>query len=133
MLPGNDVSIVTRREVLQKTRWRKAAHCSICTSTIWFHPIALKEPLGAPEPRREWVLCRSCHEALLLEMHRSPVRSPMRLRIALGLVAAERSPRAYGLSTHVRDQRRFVGIIWVLIIAMLLHLVVVVILATMMK
>lgn len=66
-------------------------------------------------------------------MRRSPVNSPMRLRIALGLVAAERSPQAYGLSTHIRDQRRFVGIAVVLIVAMLLHLALIVALATMMK
>lgn len=63
-------------------------------------------------------------------MRLSPVRSPMRLRIALGLVAAERSPKAYGISSHIRDQRRFIAIAWVLLIAMVLHLVVIVFLST---
>ena len=131
MLPGNEVTVATRRDAVHKRRRHKPVRCSICTGAIWFHPIALKEPVGAPEPRREWVLCRSCHEALLTQMRLSPVRSPLRLRIALGLVAAERSPKAYGASSHIRDQRRFIAIAWVLIIAMLLHLVVIVFLSTM--
>lgn len=128
-LPGNDIAVADRREAARKSRLPRRVHCSICTSTIWFHPIALKEPVGAPEPRQTWVLCNSCHEHLLAEMRRSPVRSPLRLRIAIGIVASERSPEAYGTSTHVRDQRRFIGIAWVLIVAMLLHLAVIVILA----
>jgi hypothetical protein len=129
IVPENNAALADQRETIRKTRWLKPARCSICTSAIWFRPIALKEPVGVPEPRRMWVLCKSCHTALLIEMHRSPVRSPLRLRIALGLVASERSPKAYNVSTHIRDQRRFIAIAWVLIIAMLLHLVVIVILA----
>ncbi len=133
MLSEDDITVATRREAGSKARQRKLVRCSICKGAIWFHPIALKEPVGAPEPRRAWVLCGNCHNALLAEMRRSPVHSPMRLRIALGLVAAERSPEAYGLSTHIRDQRRFVGIALVLIIAMLLHLALIVALASMMR
>jgi hypothetical protein len=67
----------------------------------------LKESAGVPEPRHEWVLCKLCHEALLVEMRRSSIRSPVRLRIAMGLVAAERSPNAYTLSTSMREQQEF--------------------------
>ncbi|HET8846312.1 MAG TPA: hypothetical protein VFN35_32925 [Ktedonobacteraceae bacterium] len=130
IVPGSDLAVSDKRDTMRKTRWFKPAHCSICTGTIWFRPIALKEPVGTPEPRREWVLCHSCHDALLEEMRRSPLRSPLRLRIAMGLIAAERSPSAYGVRSYLRDQRRFLGIAWVLIAAMLLHLVVIVILAT---
>jgi hypothetical protein len=130
IVPENDVAVADGREITRKTRWFKPVRCSVCTTAIWFRPIALKEPVGVPEPRRMWSLCKSCHGALLKEMHRSPVRSPLRLRIALGLVASERSPKAHHVSTHIRDQRPFIGIAWVLIIAMLLHLVLIVILAT---
>jgi hypothetical protein len=133
MLSGNDVTVAARRETTSKTRQRRPARCSVCKGVIWLRPIVLREPASVPEPRRLWVLCRNCHDALLAEMRRSPVNSPMRLRIALGLVAAERSPEAYGLSTHIRDRRRFVGIAVVLIVAMLLHLALIVALATMMK
>jgi len=128
MLPGPDVALAPGRERAYKARWLRPTRCSICTCNIWLHPIAFKEPQGAPEPRHSWVLCQSCHHALLVEMRRSPVRSPLRLRIALGIVAAERSPHAYGTSTHMRDQRRFIGIAWVFFIAMLLHLVLIIIL-----
>lgn len=130
MLPGNDVTVTTRHSHVQKARRHKPTRCSICTGAIWLHPIALQEPAGVPEPRRIWVLCRSCHEALLLRMRLSPVHSPLRLRIALGLVAAERSPHAYGVGSHTRDQRRFIAIAWVLLIAMVLHLAVIVFLST---
>lgn len=136
MIPGHDVKIASRRETTYKKRWHGPTHCSICTDAIWFSPIALKEPVGAPEPRREWVLCHSCHDALLTQMRRSPIRTPLRLRIAMGLVAAERSPQAYGVRSHlrhVRDQRRFVWIAITLIAAMLLHLGVIIYLATLMK
>jgi hypothetical protein len=107
MLPGNDVTVTARGEAVQRGRWYKRIHCSICMSFIWFHPITLKEAVGAPEPRYEWVLCKTCHKALLVEMRRSSIRSPARLRIAVGLVAAERSPKAYIISTRAREQREF--------------------------
>ncbi|GAC1344936.1 MAG: hypothetical protein NVSMB27_06500 [Ktedonobacteraceae bacterium] len=132
MMPGNDVTFATRRETGQRGNWYKPVRCSICTSFIWFHPIALEEPVGAPEPRHEWVLCKPCHEALLVEMRRSSISSPARLRIAMGLVAAERSPNAYTTSTQVREQRvfqrEFAWFTWLMILFALFHLVIFVIL-----
>jgi len=61
-----------------------------------------------------------------VEMRRSSIRSPARLRIAMGLVAAERSPEAY--STHIREQREFqrefAWVMWPLVLFTLLHLVI---------
>ncbi len=132
MLPGNDVTIATTRETGQRGRWYKPLRCSICTSLIWFHSIVLKEPIEAPEPRYEWVLCKPCHEALLVEMRRSIKHSPVRLRIAIGLVAAERSPNAYTLNTQMHEQRefqrQFAWFVWLLVFFGLLHLVIFVIL-----
>src|SRR2546422_10555430 len=85
MLPGNDATVATSGEAGQSGRWYKPVRCSICTSLIWFHPIALKEAVGAPEPRHEWVLCKPCHKALLGGMRRSSLSSTARLRIAEGL------------------------------------------------
>jgi hypothetical protein len=99
---------------------------------IWFHPISLKEPGEAPEPRHEWVLCKPCHEALLVEMRRSSLRSPARLRIAMGLVAAERWPTAYNMSPHLREQREFqrefAWVVRLLVLFALWHLVILIIL-----
>ncbi len=132
MIPGNQGTVATRREAGQRGRWYKHRRCSICRSFIWFHPIALEEPVGAPEPRYEWVLCKPCHEALLVEMGRSSIRSPARLCIAMGLVAAERSPTAYKVGTHMREQqefqREFAWAMRLLILFTLFHLVIFVIL-----
>jgi hypothetical protein len=132
MLPGNDVPVATRRETEQKGRWYKPLRCSICTSLIWLHPIALKEAVEAPEPRQEWVLCKPCHEALLMEMSRSIILSPIRLRIAIGLVAPERSPKAYAMSAHPGErwefEREFTWFMRLMILFGLLHVVIFVIL-----
>ena len=131
MIPGNDETVAIRRATGRGGRWYKPIRCSICTSFIWFHPIVLEEPVGAPEPRYDWVLCNPCHEALLVEMSRSTIRSPARMRIAMGLVAAERSPKAYTTSTHSPEQqafqREFAWFKWLVIFFALLHLVIVVI------
>ena len=132
MLPGNDIPIATRQETGRRGRWYKPLRCSICMSFIWLRPIELKEPIGAPEPRQEWLLCKSCHEALLAEMRRSTIRSPSRLRIAIGLVAAERSPKAYTMNTHPGErwefEREFTWFMRLMIFFGLLHLVIFVIL-----
>ena len=132
MLPENDVTLAHGRATGQRERWYEPIRCSICTRLIWFHPIVLKEPVGAPEPRLEWILCKSCHEALLVEMHRSFIRSPARLRIAMGLVAAERWPKAYNMSTPIREQREFqqefAWALRLLVLFALWHLVILVIL-----
>ncbi len=63
-------------------------------------------------------------------MRRSPVSSPLRLRIAMGLVAAERWPKAY--RTHrplLSDRRWVIFIAWGFVIAMLFHLMLIVMLA----
>jgi len=67
----------------------------------------------------------------MTEFRRSPVRSPLRLRIAMGLIAAERSPHAYptSRSEHVSDHRWIVFIALGTFIAMLLHLVLIVMIA----
>jgi hypothetical protein len=128
MIPGDDETVATGRATGQRGRRYKPIRCSICTSFIWFHPIELKEPVGAPEPRREWVLCKPCHEGLLVEMRRSSISSPARLRIAMGLVAAERSPNAYHMREQWEFQREFTWVIRLLILFTLWHVVLFIIL-----
>ncbi len=66
-----------------------------------------------------------------MEMARSSIRSPMRLRIAMGLVAAERSPKAY-TSTRVSEyqqfQREFSWFVWAMVLFALFHVVILAIL-----
>jgi hypothetical protein len=128
MGPENDIAGYTRRSTQQNGCRYMPIRCSICTSFIWFRPIVLKEPLGAPEPLQQWTLCKPCHIALLGEMRRSSIRSPSRLRISIGLVAAERSPTSYHLSRERALQREFAWLMWLLTLFALLHLVILLIL-----
>jgi hypothetical protein len=61
------------------------------------------------------------------------VHSPLRLRVAMGLVAAERWPQAYPtlVKNYIYDRRWIVFIATFLVIAMLLHLVIIVMIAGM--
>jgi len=110
---------------------RRNTTCSICTNHIWFESVYLVEPEEVPDPRLSWVLCKSCYRALLDEMSRSPVRSPLRLRIAMGLVAAERWPHAYSsrMRAYLSDRRWIVFLAVGFFVAMLLHLVLIVMVA----
>lgn len=130
IMRGSDSAVTTRRDNSRRPRKRAIARCSICMRRTWFHAIPLMEPEGVPEPRQEWTLCRRCHEALLVQMRLSPIRSPLRLRIAMGLVAAERSPYAYApLRTRLNDRTWIIIIAWGFGIAMVLHLALIVMLA----
>ena len=125
MLPGNDETETTIQETEQIGRWLRPFRCSICMHFALFYSISLKEPLGAPEPRFEWILCNTCYQALLKEIKRSVIHSSLRLRIAIGLVAAERSPKAYPVNTKTREQqefdREFAWFIWAIVLFGLLH------------
>ena len=125
---GSPSIVATQREELRKAG--AAVRCSICARRVWFNAINLIEPLGVPQPRQSWTLCKRCHAALLVEMERSPVLSPLRLRIAMGIVAADRSPYVYA-PTHkpISDRTWIVVMAWGFGIAMLLHLVLIVMLA----
>lgn len=85
-------------------------------------PIALKEPVEAPEPRHEWILCSYCHRALLNEMYRASLSSPVRLRVAVGLIASERSPYAYYMSQQRAFQREFTWFVWAMVVFIIFHM-----------
>jgi hypothetical protein len=63
-------------------------------------------------------------------MRLSPIRTPLRLRIAIGLVAAERSPYIYAPTRKPLSDRTWIIIMaWGFAIAMVLHLILIVMLA----
>jgi hypothetical protein len=126
----NPSTVATGHEESRKARRRASARCSICTRRTWLNSTYLIEPLGVPEPRQTWTLCKRCNAALQVEMERSPVLSPLRLRIAMGIVAADRSPYVYA-PTHkpISDRTWIIVMAWGFGIAMLLHLVLIVMLA----
>jgi hypothetical protein len=128
--PDNSTASFAVPEDPQKAGEKASARCSICTRRAGPRATYLIEPLGVPEPRRSWTLCKRCSELLLIEMERSPVLSPLRLRIAMGIVAADRSPYVYAPSHKPLSDRNWIIIIaWLFGIAMLLHLALVVMLA----
>ena len=107
--------------------------CAICRKRIWVGALALKEPDEAPEPQQSWTLCKVCHAAVLAQLERSPVRTPVRMRVAVGLVAAERWPRAHR-DTGEREDRVWIAFLyWGFAGMMLLHLAIIVLLAQIAK
>ena len=115
----------------RRIRRRVITRCSICNSRIWGRPLRIMEPEGVPEPRLTWALCKPCYNSLLNEMRVSPVRSPLRLRIAMGIVASDRWPQAYPtrLRLYISDRRWIVFIMVGLIVAMVVHLALIVAIA----
>ncbi len=123
----------TGDEDTRKQKKRASAHCSICTRYIWFRSVYMVEPEGTPEPRLSWTLCKQCHQAVMVEMDTSPVRSPLRLRIAMGMVASERWPLAYStrMRAYISDRRWIVFLAAGFMIAMIVHLILIVMVAGM--
>jgi len=122
--------VVVDRENSRRAKKRTNEHCSICTNRIRYDAVHLMEPEGVPEPRRSWILCQECYQVLLVEMRRSPIRTPLRLRIAMGLVASERWPQSYSTSSiMLGDRKKILFIAWTFVIAMILHLALIVMIA----
>ena len=127
---SGESTVEARQESSRRAKKRLSQHCSICARRTWFDPIFLMEPEGAPEPRHSWILCKDCYGILLSEMRRSPVRSPLRLRVAIGMVASERWDQAYSSSRALSNDRRLILFIaWGFVIFMLIHLMIIVMLA----
>lgn len=119
MIP--DEAVAVRRVTRRGWQRIKPVRCAICADYIW-RPIMLKEPIEAPEPRHEWVLCSYCFKALVNQMHRSPLSSPVRLRVAVGVLAAERSPYVYYMSQQRAFQREFSWFVWAMVVFTVFHL-----------
>jgi len=69
--------------------------CAICTNRTAGSMLAFHERPGQSITQLEcktWLLCADCAAAVVTEVERSALRTPLRLRIALGVVAAERRP-----------------------------------------
>ncbi|HLZ57583.1 MAG TPA: hypothetical protein VKR06_11600 [Ktedonosporobacter sp.] len=133
--PQTTSLIPTRRKGVHWLKGPLAPSCSICTRRVWLNLIHLTEPAGAPEPHLSWILCKSCHQALQAEMRRSPLLSPLRLRIAIGIVASERWPEAHPTrtSTYLSDRKWFIWMAVLFFVTMILHLVVIVGIAALAK
>jgi len=129
IIRDSDTTASLQRNKLHRSR--KRIRCSICERRTWYNSIPVAEPEDVPAPRQVWTLCKRCHQELLVQLRLSPVRSPLRLRIAIGLVAAERSPYTYAPTRKPLTDRSWIIIMaWGFGIAMVLHLLLIVMLAT---
>jgi hypothetical protein len=128
----NGADVAVRQEGARRIK-RRATSCSVCTRRIWIEPTQVIEPEGVPEPRLSWILCRRCYQSLLAEMRRSPIKSPLMLRISMGIVASEYWPQAYPtrMKAYVSDRRWIVFIAAGFAVAMIVHLALIVLIATM--
>ncbi len=90
----------------------------------------MEETGDVPEPRQSWLLCQACSEAVRAQIERSPVTSPLRLRVAIGLVASDRTPEArrehFGELSDRNWERVF---FWSFVLAMMAHLAVMIFIA----
>jgi len=66
--------------------------CSICGRKLEQTAYYLIEGEDAPDPQQAWLLCADCNSAVQVELARADLRSPVRTRVAVGLVASARGP-----------------------------------------
>lgn len=105
--------------------------CGICGCRLGRSVYYLEETgADVPAPPQSWILCRDCNAAVKDQMARAPVRSPMRLRVAVAIVSTERTPAArrahFG---ELSDSGWTKLLFWSFWLAMLVHLAIVVLVA----
>jgi hypothetical protein len=105
--------------------------CEICARKLGKSLFFVEETGDdVPLPRRSWVLCRDCNEAVHVQMEVAPVQSPVRLRVAVGMVATIRTPSARRARLgQLSDESWTRVFLWLLPITMLVHLAVIVVIA----
>lgn len=104
--------------------------CSICQRRLGKTVHYLEETGDVPEPRQSWALCETCNAAVREQLATTALRSPVRLRVAIGLVASERTPAARRSHFGQMSDRHWERILfWSFLLAMLAHLVLIVIVA----
>ena len=104
--------------------------CSICRRRLGDAVAYLEETGDQPDQLQSWLLCEDCNDAVKQQMAQAPIRSPMRLRVAVALVSTERTPAARRMK---RGQLTDAGwtklLFWTFVLAMLAHLAVIVFVA----
>lgn len=112
----------------------EALRCDICRKRLGETLSYLEETGDVPEPRQSWVLCEECSAAVHEQMDSAPVRSPLRLRVAVGVVSTERTPEARRAHRgQMTDSSWMKLFFWLFLITMLIHLAVIVAIAGIVK
>ncbi|HLY32446.1 MAG TPA: hypothetical protein VKQ36_15585 [Ktedonobacterales bacterium] len=105
--------------------------CSICQRRLGKTIHFLEETGDVPAPRQAWALCDTCNAAVRAQVESSVLRTPVKLRVAVGLVAAERTPAArranYGQMSDLHWERI---LFWSFLLFMLAHLALIVFIAS---
>jgi hypothetical protein len=108
--------------------------CDICRRRVGSTISYLEETGDVPDPRQSWVLCTECSDAVHEQMERAPVRSPLRLRVAVGIVSTERTPAArHAQFGQLSDTSWLKVFFWLFFITMLVHLAIIVAIAGIVK
>jgi hypothetical protein len=108
--------------------------CAICARRLGSAICYLEETGDVPPPRQSWMLCIACNEAVKQQMALVPVQSPIRLRVAIGVVSTERTPAARRARRgQLTDRTWFKLFFWGAIITMLVHLALIVAIAGLAK
>ncbi|MGH2514504.1 MAG: hypothetical protein ACRDHP_02510 [Ktedonobacterales bacterium] len=112
----------------------EALRCDICNHRLGGTVSYLEETGDVPDPRQSWVLCTECNGAVHEQMERAPVRSPLRLRVAIGIVSTERTPTARRAHLgQLSDTSWMKLFFWLFLITMLVHLAIIVAIAGIVK
>jgi hypothetical protein len=118
-------------EAEAKGRVDKSLRCEICARKLGKSLFFVEETGdNVPPPRRSWVLCQACNDAVHAQMEVAPIQSPVRLRVAVGLVATTRTPAARRSRLgQLSDESWIKVFLWLLPITMIVHLAVIVVIA----
>ena len=108
--------------------------CDICARRVGKNICYVEETGDVSGPRGSWVLCTECNNAVHEELRRSPVRGGSRIRVAVGMVATERTPSARRANFgQMSDRAWFKLFFWLVLITMLVHLAIIVAIAGIVK
>lgn len=103
-----------------------ARRCMVCDRPLRHQTMLLEEALDVPDPH-VWAVCPDCYAAVRSEVDRAALQTPLRMRIAVGVVAAHRErPAHYSiLDDRFWDQLTDEGLnrllIWIFAIAFAVH------------
>jgi hypothetical protein len=101
--------------------------CDICQRRLGKDLFFVEETGDVPDGKRSWVLCAECDAAVHAQLEVSPVQTPLRLRVAVGLVAAERTPEARRTNFGQLTDEGWIKIFfWLFPITMIVHLLIIV-------
>lgn len=104
--------------------------CSICARRLGKTLNYLEETGDVPEPRQSWLLCEACSTAVHKQMAQTNLQSPLRLRVAVGMVSTERTPEARRAHFGQLSDSAWIKLLfWAFILGLLAHLIAIIIVA----